>query len=136
MQQVSVSLLLGVVVFLSSGWIRRPLSVTGLQIPCPQFHLPTLSRIRSLLTPAADATVAAAPAAGPKFCVNCAFYIEDKDKNSKYGKCRMNPVIRDLKYYLVTGVPDENDTEYQFCTIARSRDHMCGKDGKQYVDFE
>jgi hypothetical protein len=129
MHQVSVSLLLGMVVFLGSGLVRIPLSVTGL-------HFPVFSFVRSLLKPSPGPTPDPTPA--PNFCVNCVFFMGNDLENPALGKCRMNPIpmIPESRYYLVTGVPDKNHTEYRFCTTARSVEHMCGKEGKQYMDFK
>lgn len=67
----------------------------------------------------------------PNICVNCKFFMKSFNIGNQYGKCSMFPVKK-TDIDLVTGI--KKDDMYQFCSIARSRDHLCGEDGKKYVE--
>jgi len=51
-----------------------------------------------------------------------------------FGKCSLFPKEekRDINYY-VTGI--EKNIEFHYCSIARSSDNMCGKEGKKYINL-
>ena len=66
----------------------------------------------------------------PKLCVNCKFFMNNFISGKKYGKCSFFPKT-EMDIDLVTG--SKKDAKYQFCSIARDYDNMCGKEGKQYV---
>jgi len=69
-----------------------------------------------------------------KFCVNCKFAINnmdlDKYNNNKFMKCSRFPIINENnKQCLVTNISEEN---YNYCSIARKFNDMCGEEGKMY----
>jgi len=66
----------------------------------------------------------------PKLCVNCKFFMSNFLSGNSYGKCSLFPKT-EMEIDLVTGM--KRDAKYQFCSIARDYDHMCGKEGKKYV---
>lgn len=69
----------------------------------------------------------------PKLCINCKYFIEDKEsgKFGKFNKCSLfQKDSIDNIYSLVHGA--EIDTGYFNCATARSRESMCGKEGKMY----
>lgn len=51
-------------------------------------------------------------------------------KFTKFGKCTQFPIITYNTDYLVTGIKD--NTQYQYCSIVRQYDDLCGKEGKLY----
>jgi hypothetical protein len=67
----------------------------------------------------------------PKLCVNCKFFMSNCLSGNSYGKCSLFPKT-EMEIDLVTGI--KKDAKYQFCSIARDYDHMCGKEGKRYVN--
>ena len=67
----------------------------------------------------------------PKLCIDCKFFKKDGVSN-KYGKCSLFITKEDDKSVLVDGI-DRTRIEYQYCSIARKYDHMCGEEGKLYV---
>ena len=67
----------------------------------------------------------------PKLCVNCKFFMNNFISGNKYGKCSFFPK-REMTIDLVTGI--KKDSNYQFCSIARDYDDMCGKEGKKYIN--
>ena len=69
----------------------------------------------------------------PNLCINCKFFMNDFISGNKYGKCSFFPKTEtkmDIDY-LITG--SKKDSTYQFCSIARDYDDMCGKEGKKYI---
>jgi hypothetical protein len=66
----------------------------------------------------------------PKLCVNCKFFINDFTDN-KYGKCSLFPKTEMDIDYFVTGI--KKKSTFQFCSIARNYDDMCGKKAKKYI---
>ena len=66
-------------------------------------------------------------------CINCKFFKNDLIfsimNENKYGKCLAFPIEKDDNDFLVTGI---KKIEYNFCTIARTYEDMCGKEGKMY----
>ncbi len=69
----------------------------------------------------------------PKLCINCKYFVEDAEfgKFGKFNKCSLFP--KDTKsniYNLVYGIGEHN--EYFYCATARSRESMCGEEGKLY----
>ena len=67
----------------------------------------------------------------PKLCVNCKFFMNDFISGNKYGKCYFFPKT-EMDIDLVTGI--KKNYKYQFCSIARDYDSMCGKEGKKYIN--
>ena len=69
----------------------------------------------------------------PKLCIHCKYFVEDAEfgKFGKFNKCSLFP--KDTKsniYELVYGISEYN--EYFHCATARSRESMCGNEGKLY----
>ena len=68
----------------------------------------------------------------PKLCINCKYFITDNDTD-KFGRCSLFPIEEDNYIYtLVNGVYEDKIIEYNFCSISRNIDRMCGKEGKMY----
>jgi hypothetical protein len=67
----------------------------------------------------------------PKLCINCKFYTKNFFTNSEFGKCSLFPIKKSNDYFLVNG-NYYNNTEYNYCSILRSSDDMCGKEAKFY----
>jgi hypothetical protein len=67
----------------------------------------------------------------PKLCINCKFYTKNFFTNSEFGKCSLFPIKKNNDYFLVNG-NYYNNTEYNYCSILRSSDDMCGKEAKFY----
>jgi hypothetical protein len=73
----------------------------------------------------------------PKFCINCRFFLDNKNK--QFGRCALYPKNDNMtqKYYLVTGKLGDNDIEeYYHCTTVRSYENMCGKNGTKYEELK
>ena len=70
----------------------------------------------------------------PKLCINCKFFTNSFLTNNMFGRCSLFPKEekRDINYY-VTGI--EKNVEFQYCSIARTFDDMCGKEGKKYINL-
>lgn len=69
----------------------------------------------------------------PKYCVNCKHFIESKIGN-EYGRCKLFTIdIEDTDNYLVTGI-SKKDIRNRFCTTARTREDMCGIEGKKFEE--
>ena len=67
----------------------------------------------------------------PKLCIDCKFFKKDL-LSTKYGKCSLFTTEEANKSFLVDGI-DRTRIEYQYCSIARNFDDMCGQEGKFYV---
>ena len=67
----------------------------------------------------------------PKLCVNCKFFMKNFIIGNEYGKCSLFPKTEESIDY-VTG--NKKDSKYQFCSIARKYNDMCGKEGKKYIN--
>ena len=63
----------------------------------------------------------------PKLCINCKYFISDK-QTDEFGKCSLFPKKEANINYLVNGIIKE---EYYFCSVARSMNDMCDKEGKK-----
>jgi len=68
----------------------------------------------------------------PKLCVDCKFFRKDFFDEDKFGKCSLLPQIDDNDYFLIDGKKSIINTNYNYCSIARKYDNMCGKEGKLY----
>ena len=70
----------------------------------------------------------------PRLCVNCKYFIKPDDiLDTGYGKCSKHPKEEDNNMnYLVTGIKNQNQKQYWYCSTARKYDTMCGPDGKDY----
>lgn len=72
----------------------------------------------------------------PKFCIECKHFIPSGGSNyDEFGKCSLSKyeIDRNDEQFLVTGIQIPLIVEYRFCTTMRSYEHMCGKEGKEYV---
>ena len=68
----------------------------------------------------------------PKLCVNCKYFITDNDTD-KFGKCSLFQRKENDIYSLVIGIHKDTNNEYRhFCSVARSSENMCGREGKMY----
>ena len=68
----------------------------------------------------------------PNLCVNCRFFTKSFILGNQYGRCCLFPKTEtETDIDLVTGIKKE--PQYQFCSIARHYDDMCGKEGKKYI---
>lgn len=61
------------------------------------------------------------------FCINCKHFISDNIA-PKFGKCKMSPI--DVTEFLVSG--NTKDIKFDYCTTARTRNDMCGKNGTKF----
>lgn len=68
----------------------------------------------------------------PKFCINCKFFTNSFMTDNIYGKCSLfRKTERNINYF-VNGI--DKNIDYYYCSSARNRDDMCGKEGKKYID--
>ena len=77
------------------------------------------------------ATFALTHALTPKLCIHCKHFM-NQPSGPQYGKCRFFSYKEDDD--LVTGKVQE--TQYRYCSTARSSERLCGKKGKQYVSVD
>uniref|UniRef100_A0A6C0KMQ7 Uncharacterized protein n=1 Tax=viral metagenome TaxID=1070528 RepID=A0A6C0KMQ7_9ZZZZ len=68
----------------------------------------------------------------PKLCINCKYYVKDFFSSDKFGKCYLNPTIKD-NYFLVNGKIDNENIDLHYCSTARKFDDMCGEKAKKFV---
>jgi hypothetical protein len=68
----------------------------------------------------------------PKLCINCKHFIPDKDGDNNYGKCSFFIKEESKTDFLVTGIKEENQDEYFYCSTSRGTNSMCGQEGKNY----
>ena len=68
----------------------------------------------------------------PKFCVNCKYFIKNYFAGNKFGKCSLLPIEIEDNDFLVDGSRENKKMDYNYCSIARQYDNMCGKEGKLY----
>jgi hypothetical protein len=65
----------------------------------------------------------------PKLCIDCKYYTKDNFFTfSEFGKCLLFPDDEYNTNFLVNG----KNKQYYYCSILRSHDHMCGKEGKYH----
>ena len=67
----------------------------------------------------------------PKLCVSCKHFIPGVN-NNKFGKCSLFPVRESNDYFLVNGIEENEIIGYNFCSVARNIEQMCGNEGKMY----
>lgn len=67
----------------------------------------------------------------PKFCINCRYFITDNN-NYKYAKCSLFQRKENDIYRLISGMHEDKNNEYQYCSVARDVENMCGLEGKMY----
>jgi hypothetical protein len=71
----------------------------------------------------------------PKFCKDCKFFKNNFLTGSEYSKCSAFPIIeieKDNANFLVNGYKKDSKKEFEYCSIARGYEHLCGKEGKFY----
>lgn len=68
----------------------------------------------------------------PNFCFNCKYFIKDDGGDDRFAKCSLYPIIKEDNSYLVTGIDRQENVDYNYCTIARNSEKMCGKDGNMH----
>ena len=71
----------------------------------------------------------------PKHCANCQHFIANQNNDLSYGRCRLYP--KDDNYlhemaYVVSGTKKNVAEEYNFCTIIRMDEKLCGMAGKMH----
>uniref|UniRef100_A0A6C0LLE6 Uncharacterized protein n=1 Tax=viral metagenome TaxID=1070528 RepID=A0A6C0LLE6_9ZZZZ len=70
----------------------------------------------------------------PKLCINCKYFVEDPKfgKFSKFNKCSLFSKDGETDIYnLVHGIEPYNG--YFYCATTRSRESMCGQEGKMFT---
>jgi hypothetical protein len=65
----------------------------------------------------------------PKVCVNCKYFISD-GKDNLFGKCSFFPIAKKNNNFLVTGEGELEKLEYNYCSIVRTQEAMCGSYGR------
>ena len=68
----------------------------------------------------------------PKLCIDCKFFTKNIFISNKFGKCSLFPIKEIDNGYLIDGVKNIKNVDYQYCSISREYEHMCGKEGKLY----
>ena len=66
----------------------------------------------------------------PKLCIQCKYFLTDNN-TGKFGKCLLFPRKENDIYSFVNGLRDEN-LDYHYCSVTRSMEDKCGKEGKKY----
>ena len=67
----------------------------------------------------------------PNFCINCKHFRYDVFSSKQFGKCALFPIVEEKnRYYLVNGEQDNKPTDYNYCSIVRNYNDMCGTEGK------
>jgi hypothetical protein len=66
-----------------------------------------------------------------KFCKDCKFFKKDFFSHTKFGHCSNFP-YQQTDDYLVDGIKDMSPSSYNYCSVARSSDRMCGPEGKYF----
>lgn len=68
-----------------------------------------------------------------KKCINCKYYIPNKDIDDViFAKCLYNPIKLNKVFNLISGELIEDNSEYEYCTTARHYEYLCGIYGKNY----
>ena len=67
----------------------------------------------------------------PKFCINCKHFLID-NTSIEFSRCSLFPIIEEDHNFLVTGISEKKEVEYNHCSITRSWDNYCGVNGKMY----
>jgi len=64
----------------------------------------------------------------PKICINCRHFISDNDVGL-FGKCSLFPLKNEKNGFLINGIQEDEIIDFQYCSVARKQDKMCGKEG-------
>lgn len=67
-----------------------------------------------------------------KICKDCKFFKKDFHTETRFGHCSNFPNEPINNYYLVDGFKDTSPTSYNYCSVARSSERMCGPEGKYF----
>lgn len=67
-----------------------------------------------------------------KICKDCKFFKKDFHSETRFGHCSNFPNEPINNYYLVDGFKDTSPTSYNYCSVARSSERMCGPEGKYF----
>jgi len=67
----------------------------------------------------------------PKLCIDCKHFITD-GRDGLFGKCSLFPSDSSKSRFLVNGI--KNPYYYQYCSILRKENDMCGEEGKMYEE--
>jgi hypothetical protein len=46
-----------------------------------------------------------------------------------FGKCALFPLKNEKNGYLINGIQEDEIIDFQYCSVARNREKMCGKEG-------
>ena len=68
----------------------------------------------------------------PKLCVNCKFFKKEFFTGNEFGKCSLFPRKERDDNFLVDGIKRNKKIEYSYCSIIRSYNDICGKEGKLF----
>jgi hypothetical protein len=72
----------------------------------------------------------------PKLCVDCKFFRKSLFRSNTYGVCTLFPKedvsAEEAIHFLVDGIDKKKNTEYYYCSTARSFDDMCGRNGTMF----
>ena len=68
----------------------------------------------------------------PKLCINCKYFVKDFFSSDKFGKCYLNPSMKE-NYFLVNGKKENEIIDFHYCSTARKFDNMCGEEAKKFV---
>lgn len=73
----------------------------------------------------------------PKLCIDCKFFTKEFFIADKFGKCLAFPREQrneDYINFLVDGSKITRKIGYNYCSVARNSEIMCGKEGKLYEE--
>jgi hypothetical protein len=65
----------------------------------------------------------------PNFCINCRHFITDNDIGL-FGKCALFPLKNKKNGFLINGIQEDEIIDFEYCSVTRKIDSMCGKEGK------
>jgi hypothetical protein len=70
----------------------------------------------------------------PNLCIHCKFFMNSFMNDNKFGKCSLfqktEETVTDFDYFVTGNI---KKSTFQYCSIARKYDDMCGKEGKKYI---
>ena len=69
-----------------------------------------------------------------KSCITCKHFINAS--HNRYAKCKKFPILVDTMEDLVSGYNKHQNTDYNYCSTARTFGFMCGENGKRYEKIE
>ena len=107
--------------------------------PCTSIQtLPKLSRRSSFGTTAemlrdVSFLTIESSSRGPNLCINCKYFKKDFFTKNKFGKCSYFVKENEIDDYFVTGIKHNNTEDYQYCSVARNHEHLCGEEGRFFM---